>query len=132
MKQAATFVIFSVIILSSCISEEFSIGSNLTSVDGRTVLLEDYSVSLETHLSDSAVTNDLSKVFEGRHVSSDFGLTTAHSYFDFNPPSYNTVDFGSDAINEVRFDSITLILKYDSYSYGDTTKLQTLNNVSST
>lgn len=127
MKQVTTFVFILVIIFPSCISEDFSIGSNLTSVEGRTVLLEDYSVSLETHLSDSTVTNDLSKVFEGRYISSDFGVIAAHSYIDFDPPSYSTVDFGSSAINEVRFDSITLILKYDSYSYGDTTKLQTMN-----
>jgi len=91
------------------------------------MLIEDCTVALETHLSDSSVTTGLSRVFEGKYNSSDFGVITAHSYFNFNPPNYNTSEFGSNATVTVKFDSISLILKYDDFSYGDTTQMQTLN-----
>lgn len=73
------------------------------------------------------MTSGLSRIFEGKYTSSDFGTITAHSYFDFNPPGYSTSEFGSNATVTVKFDSITLILKYDNFSYGDTTQVQTLN-----
>lgn len=108
-------------------SDDFSVGNNLVSVKGRSMLIEDCTVALETHLSDSSVTTGLSRVFEGKYNSSDFGVITAHSYFNFNPPNYNTSEFGSNATVTVKFDSISLILKYDDFSYGDTTQMQTLN-----
>lgn len=91
------------------------------------MVVDNCTVELETQLSDSAVTSGLSRIFEGKYNSSDFGVLTAHSYFDFKQPSYSLSEFGSDASVEVKFDSITLILKYDSFSYGDTTQVQTLN-----
>lgn len=116
-----------VLFLGSCMSDDFSVGNNLVSVKGRSMLIEDCTVALETHLSDSSVTTGLSRVFEGKYNSSDFGVITAHSYFNFNPPNYNTSEFGSNATVTVKFDSISLILKYDDFSYGDTTQMQTLN-----
>lgn len=116
-----------VLFLGSCMSDDFSVGNNLVSVKGRSMLIEDCTVALETHLSDSSVTTGLSRVFEGKYNSSDFGIITAHSYFNFNPPNYNTSEFGSNATVTVKFDSISLILKYDDFSYGDTTQMQTLN-----
>jgi len=82
---------------------------------------------METHLGDSSVTSGLSRVLEGKYHSPDFGIITAHSYFDFTPPSFNKSEFGSDANVIVRFDSISLILRYDNFSYGDTTQIQTIN-----
>lgn len=116
-----------VLFLGSCMSDDFSVGNNLVSVKGRSMLIEDCTVALETHLSDSSVTTGLSRVFEGKYNSSDFGVITAHSYFNFNPLNYNTSEFGSNATVTVKFDSISLILKYDDFSYGDTTQMQTLN-----
>lgn len=111
----------------SCIGDNFSVGDNLSTINGRNILYEDCTVQLKTQLSDSSVTSGLSRIFEGKYNSSDFGVITAHSYFDFKPPSYSTSEFGSNADVDVRLDSITLILKYDSFSYGDTTQVQTLN-----
>lgn len=111
----------------SCISDEFTVGDNLVSVNGRSMVIENVTVELSTHLGDSSVTTGLSRIFEGRYHSSDYGTITAHSYFDFNPPGYSLSEFGSGAISTVRFDSISLILQYDDYSYGDTTKTQTIN-----
>ncbi len=116
-----------VLFLGSCMSDDFSVGDNLVPVKGRSMLIEDCTVSLETHLGDSSVTTGLSRIFEGKYTSADFGIITAHSYFDFNPPSYSSSEFGPDATVTVKFDSISLILKYDDFSYGDTTQIQTLN-----
>lgn len=111
----------------SCIDDESSIGDNLVSSNGRSIIVDTCTVKLHTQLSDSSVTSGLSRLFEGRYVSSDFGIITTHAYFDFSPPSYSTSEFGSDATVAVVFDSISLILRYDNFSYGDTTKMQTLH-----
>lgn len=126
MKCLSCFLL-SAIFFVSCISDNFSVGDNLVSVKGRSMLIEDCTVELETHLGDSSVTSGLSRIFEGRYNSSDFGMITTHSYFDFNPPGYSTSEFGPDADVTVKFDSITLILRYDDFSYGDTTQIQTIN-----
>lgn len=120
-------ILLCVLFFGSCVSDDFSVGNNLVSVKGRSMLIEDCTVALETHLSDSSVTTGLSRIFEGKYTSADFGVITAHSYFNFNPPNYNTSEFGSNANVTVKFDSISLILRYDDFSYGDTTQMQTLN-----
>jgi hypothetical protein len=121
------FFLFSIFFLVSCISDNFSVGDNLITANGKNILIEDCSVKLETQLADSSVTSGLSRIFEGKYCSSDFGIITAHSYFDFRPPSYSRSEFGSDANTTIKFDSISLILRYDNFSYGDTTQIQTLN-----
>lgn len=126
MKYSSCFLLC-LLIFTSCIGDDFSVGNNLVSVKGRSMLIEDCTVALETHLSDSSVTSGLSRVFEGKYNSPDFGIITAHSYFNFNPPSYNKSEFGSDANVTVKFDSISLILRYDNFTYGDTTQIQTIN-----
>jgi hypothetical protein len=103
------------------------VGDNLVAGNGRNMLIEDCTVDLETHLSDSTVTTGLSRIFEGNYDSSDFGIITAHSYLDFTPPDYSRSEFGPDATVTVKFDSISLILRYDNVSYGDTTQMQTIN-----
>ncbi len=121
------YVLLCAIFFVSCINDEFTVGDYLVSVNGRSMIIENVAVELGTHLGDSSVTTGLSRIFEGRYHSADFGVIMAHSYFDFNPPSYSSEEFGSAAIVKVRFDSISLILRYDNYSYGDTTQMQTIN-----
>lgn len=126
MKFLSCFLLC-ILFLGSCISDDFSVGNNLISVKGKSMLIEDCTVALETHLSDSSVTSGLSRVFEGKYNSPDFGIITAHSHFNFNPPNFNDSEFGSDANVIVKFDSISLILRYDNFSYGDTTRSQIIN-----
>lgn len=121
------YLLFAVIFLASCIGDDFSVGDYLVPVKGRNMLLDNLSVELETNLGDSSVTSGLFRLFEGQFNSPDFGIITAHSYFDFTPPEYSLSEFGPDAVATVRFDSISLILKYDNFSYGDTTQTQTIN-----
>lgn len=125
-----TFYILILLLTStytSCISDDFSIGDNLVEIKSRTVLVDTCSIQLYTGISDSTVTSGLERLFIGRYTSADFGTITANAYMMFNTPSYNSSDFGSEATVSIRFDSITLILKYDDYHCGDTTQTQTLN-----
>ncbi len=115
------------VFLVSCIGDKFSVGDNLLQVNGRNMLIEDRAIELTTYQNDSAVTTGLNRIFEGKYTSPDFGVITAHSYFDFTPPSYSRAEFGPEAGVIVRFDSISLVLKYDNFSYGDTTRVQTIH-----
>lgn len=127
IMRGLTYMIVSLLVFASCIDGDFSVGSNLVEVKGRSILYEECTVEVETQLGDSAVTSGLGRIFHGRYVSSDFGAITSHAYFDFMPPGYSRNHFGTEANVEVKLDSICLILKYDNFLYGDSVPTQTMN-----
>ncbi len=127
MKYLLYFSAITIVFFSSCVNDNFSVGDNLVSPSARNILIDTSTVELYTGLSDSAVTSGLSRIFMGRYVATDFGTIMAESYLMFSNPSYSTSEFGSEATVRVKFDSISLILKYDDFHYGDTTQIQTIN-----
>lgn len=114
-------------IVNSCVNDKFSVGDNLLTSNVRNVLIDTCTVELYTVMADSSVTSGLSRIFSGRYVSTDFGSTSAHSYIMFSLPTYSTAEFGAEATVKVRLDSVTLMLKYDTFHYGDTTRIQNIN-----
>ena len=127
MKYLLYFSVITIVFFTSCINDNFSVGDNLVSPVARNILIDTSTVELYTGLSDSAVTSGLSRMFMGRYIASDFGTITAESYLMFSNPTYSSSDFGSEATVKVKLDSISLILKYDDFHYGDTTQVQTIN-----
>lgn len=121
------FLALFVVAVSSCVDSNFSAGSSLFDEKVRNVVVDTTSVALSTVLGDSTATSGIGKIFMGRYLSPDFGTTMAESYVSFLVPSYSQSDFNKESNVRIRFDSVCLILPYDKYSYGDTTKLQTIN-----
>lgn len=106
--------------LFSCNNDDklYEVGEGF--IDTNTNVFEVDTLTLETAtiISDSLVTSGASRILIGALQDDDFGNLSAQSYFSL---ASSTFDIDDDAV----FDSISLILHYDRYYYGDTTLVQT-------
>ncbi|WP_228526611.1 MULTISPECIES: DUF4270 family protein [unclassified Flavobacterium] len=109
-------------------SGEFVVGSDYLAVNNKVILIDTVTVDLSTINFDSLVTSNQSRILVGNYEDPIFGKIKSESYFRLSSSNYNLINNGSDteAVNYV-FDSISMILRYDNYHYGDTTKVQTFD-----
>ncbi|MGO4772140.1 DUF4270 family protein [Flavobacterium sp. W22_SRS_FK3] len=107
---------------------EFVVGSDYLAVNNKVILIDTVTVEMSTINFDSLITSNQSRILIGNYDDPLFGKVKSSSYFQLAPDSYSLISGSSDteATNYV-FDSISMILKYDNYYYGDTTKVQTFN-----
>jgi len=107
---------------------EFVVGSDYLAVTNKVILIDTVTVEMSTINFDSLVTSGQSRILIGNYDDPVFGKVKSESYFQLAADNYTLPSEGSDtnAPNYV-FDSISMILKYDHYYYGDTTKVQTFN-----
>ncbi|TEB40657.1 DUF4270 family protein, partial [Flavobacterium circumlabens] len=92
----------------------------------KVILIDTVTVEMSTINFDSLVTSGQSRILVGNYDDPIFGKVKSDGYFQLESDSYSLPGAGSDteAVNYV-FDSISMILKYNNYFYGDTTKVQT-------
>ncbi|WP_229655035.1 DUF4270 family protein [Flavobacterium sp. LC2016-23] len=107
---------------------EFVVGSDYLAVNNKVILIDTVTVEMSTINFDSLVTSNQSRILIGNYDDPIFGKVKSDSYFQLQSDTYSLPSAGSDtqAVNYV-FDSISMILKYNNYFYGDTTKVQTFN-----
>ncbi|WP_228515206.1 DUF4270 family protein [Flavobacterium sp. MR2016-29] len=125
-------MLFFAITLLSCGTDtdagEFVVGSDYLAVSNKAILIDTVTVDMSTINFDSLVTSSQARILIGNYDDPIYGKVKSNSYFQLASSSYNLNTSGSDteATNFV-FDSISMILKYDNYYYGDTTKVQTFD-----
>lgn len=106
---------------------EFVVGSDYLAVNNKVILIDTVTVEMSTINFDSLVTSNKSRVLVGNYDDPLFGKVKSNSYFQLASDSYSLISStDTEAANYV-FDSISMILKYDNYYYGDTTKVQTFD-----
>lgn len=107
---------------------EFVVGSDYLALSNKAVLIDTVTVEMSTINFDSLVTSSQSRILIGNYDDPIFGKVKSASYFQLATDTYALASSSSDteAVNYV-FDSISMILKYDNYYYGDTTQVQTFN-----
>ncbi|WP_230470710.1 DUF4270 family protein [Flavobacterium cheongpyeongense] len=107
---------------------EFVVGSDYLAVNNKVILIDTVTVEMSTINFDSLITSNQSRILIGSYEDPLFGKVKSNSYFQLASDSYSLINSSSDTegTNYV-FDSISMILKYDNYYYGDTTKVQTFN-----
>lgn len=106
---------------------EFVVGSDYLAVNNKVILIDTVTVDMSTINFDSLVTSSQSRILVGNYDDPIFGKVKSNSYFHL-AGSYSLASSGSDTENtNFVFDSISMILKYDNYYYGDTTKVQTFD-----
>ncbi|HZX73159.1 MAG TPA: DUF4270 family protein [Cyclobacteriaceae bacterium] len=88
----------------------------------QTIFLDTFTVKTSTILLDSISTSATRRILVGEYSDATFGKTKSSSYFQVG--SQNTLSWTPQPA--AVFDSVTLILKYDKYFYGDTTQVQNL------
>lgn len=104
---------------------EFVVGSDYLALSNKVVMIDTVTVEMSTINFDSLVTSSQSRILIGNYDDPIFGKVKSNSYFQLGGNSYALNSSGSDteSVNYV-FDSISMILKYDKYYYGDTTQVQ--------
>ncbi|MCV2486289.1 DUF4270 domain-containing protein [Flavobacterium sp. SH_e] len=107
---------------------EFTVGSDYLALSNKVVLIDTVTVDMSTINFDSLATSNRSRILIGNYDDPIFGKVKSDSYFQLSTSTYALTSVGSDteSVNYV-FDSISMILKYDRYYYGDTTRVQTFN-----
>ena len=125
-------MLFFLIAIFSCGTDtdagEFVVGSDYLALNNKVVLIDTVTVEMSTINFDSLVTSSQNRILIGNYDDPIFGKVRSNSYFQLSAGSYSLNNGGSDteSTNYV-FDSIAMILKYDNYYYGDTTKVQTFD-----
>jgi hypothetical protein len=109
-------------------SGEFVVGSDYLALNNKVVLIDTVTVEMSTINFDSLVTSNQSRILVGNYEDPLYGKVKSNSYFQLATDSYSLINSGSDTeTTNYVFDSISMILKYDNYYYGDTTKVQTFD-----
>lgn len=108
---------------------EFVVGSDYLVLSNKAILIDTVTVEMSTINFDSLITSNQNRILVGNYDDPIFGKVKSNSYLQLAGQSYTLNSGGgsdTEAVNYV-FDSIAMILKYDNYYYGDTTKVQTFN-----
>jgi hypothetical protein len=107
---------------------EFVVGSDYLAVNNKVILIDTVTVDMSTINFDSLVTSNQNRILIGNYEDPIYGKVKSNSYFQLASESYALKNDGSDTeTTNYVFDSISMILKYDNYYYGDTTKVQTFD-----
>ncbi|RZK21793.1 MAG: DUF4270 family protein [Hymenobacter sp.] len=113
------------LVAAACSTTPANIGVGLPSVDPTTgaYLVDTLTLRASTVLRDSVITSTSNYMLVGRYTDPQLGIIKASSYA--------TLVLGSAFIPDRSqvADSVVLVLKPDTYRYGDTTKTQTLVEV---
>jgi len=116
------FLILTSFYFISCNNNEFTIGQDYLSSDVRIAVVDTCTVNLSTiRMMDSVVTSNKGIALVGRFDDKDFGKYTATSYFGFLKPD------NSNLTNSDYYDSLSLIIYYNKYYYGDTNQYQNIS-----
>ncbi|WP_264532264.1 DUF4270 domain-containing protein [Flavobacterium sp. N502540] len=107
---------------------EFVVGSDYLAVGNKVILIDTMTVEMSTINFDSLITSGKNRILIGNYEDPIYGKVKSKSYFQLASDSYSLKNDGSDTeTTNYVFDSISMILKYDKYYYGDTTKVQTFD-----
>lgn len=125
------FTLLFITLFTSCQTDnldgDFVVGSDYLSINNKVLLIDTLTVDVSTINFDSLVTSNQSRILIGNYTDPILGKVKSESYLELTPDTYNLGSSSdTETVNYV-FDSIAMILKYDRYYYGDTTKTQTLN-----
>ncbi len=96
-------------------SSDFIMGEEFTDSKTSVQLIDTLSVKLSTVILDSVETSGTGSILVGHYQDDVFGGIISHSCFEVGLPS----DF--DFQVEDQYDSLTLVLLYNGYFFGDTT-----------
>ncbi len=116
------FGILSFVLLLSCSDNQksISVGEDWINSEIKVYTFDTLAIEATTFQFDSLIVNSTDNLLVGSYKDDIFGRITASSYLKFTGLSFNIED-------KAKFDSISLILNYDTYSFADTASVQTLN-----
>ena len=124
MKNNGIIISFLFLLILSCSIDmqdmpTLVVGQDFTNSEVRVISIDTFDVELTTFKFDSIMTSSTNRVLLGQYEDSYFGKIRSSSFFELNGSNFNIHD---DAV----IDSVGLVLGYDNYFYGDTTKVSTI------
>lgn len=120
-------ILFLTPFIVSCESDSdlYKVGDNWTDSYLNAYRIDTLTVKTSTIMLDSISTSGNSGILVGYNNDPYFGKVTAKSFMALSPQSYS-ITKNSDNQAPI-FDSISLLLTYDGYYYGDTLQTTTIN-----
>ena len=114
------FGIIGIVFLASCATDDttYEVGSDFIENSIQVRVLDTFSIKTGTFKLDSIITSSTNRILVGNVVDEKLGTLSAKSYLELITSNFS---ISTDAV----YDSIGMILNYDNYYYGDTTKVQT-------
>lgn len=113
-------ILISVLLLYTCQKDpkliEFQIGKDLINTNSRISVCDTFSIQLSNVQFDSITTSSADSMLIGRYKDDRLGILNSNCYFRIKIPTSITIEEGDV------FDSISLVVLLNGYSYGDTTK----------
>ncbi len=97
---------------------KFTLGEEFVESKTDLSLIDTFSVNLSTVILDTVLTSGTGSLLIGNYRDDIIGKITSHSYFQIGKPDSYEVQY-----DEI-YDSLKLILRYNRYSFGDTTQSQ--------
>lgn len=121
-KSMKYFILFCLLVsFGSCSNEEgesnLHIGEDFVSSNTKVYVIDTLTVEISSFQFDSLIVSNNNRLLIGSYNDPVFGKTQSKSYVQLQGLTYDIED-------EATYDSIALILKYDSYFYNDTIPLQ--------
>jgi hypothetical protein len=110
------FILIFIYISCSKDENEFTIGQEFIESQSAIIIIDTFGIELSTVIIDSISTSGTETILIGSYEDETFGKVTSNSFFQVGLPDNHQVD--ENAI----YDSITLLLTYSDYTYGDTTQ----------
>ncbi|UMB59881.1 DUF4270 domain-containing protein [Lutibacter sp. A80] len=112
------FLSFTAFIACESDTDTYTVGEDFLDVDTKVIVTDTISIETSTIQLDSVNTTNPTRLLIGALQDQDFGNLKSKTFFNLLTSTY-------DINNDATFDSIGIILYYDTYYYGDTTKTQT-------
>ncbi|MBI1938584.1 MAG: DUF4270 family protein [Ignavibacteriales bacterium] len=123
--RSALLIIFSFgLFFTACKenSTEFTLGEKYIESQTNLTLIDTFSVSLSTVIQDTLVTSGTGSMLIGNYSDAVFGKVTCSSYSQIGIP-----DNSGSIDNDDVYDSLSLVISYNKYFYGDTTGSQKIS-----
>ena len=120
MRNYLILLFLSFAALVSCDNDTttYTVGEDFLDIDTNVIVTDTISIVTSTIQLDSVSTTNSTRLLIGKLKDQDFGNLESQTFFNLLTSNY-------DIDNDATFDSIGVILYYDTYYYGDTTKIQT-------
>jgi hypothetical protein len=110
------------LLFTSCNNDNpFTIGEDFIESETNLSVIDTLSVEMSTVIQDSIPTSGTGNMLLGNFHDTLFGDASCSAYFQLGVPEY--VNLGDDDI----YDSISLIICYSGYYYGDTNSMMQIN-----
>ena len=101
--------------------QQFKLGEEFIESQTQLNVIDTFSVKLSTVIYDTIVTSGTENILVGNYRDDVFGKIKSNSYFQVGIPDSFNVE-----ANDV-YDSLSLVITYNNYFYGDTTGDQKIN-----